>query len=283
MNQMIDADYDLSLSWLRAHHGQFKAMGVYIGGRRAAHVHSPTYVKEVVSLGYNVLPIWVGSQYSDIVNLVQPDATGRLEARQAIVALANYHLSASSLAWDYEGGHPVTSNVLTYLRSVGSMLNGSRRFLYSSLSELNAIGTLPQWSGMWEAHYVDYKYNPTITTTSAALQYAANVVLDHQNIDISVYNDKILFPGGTIVSQLSAPACAIISTPTGNGYYVFAGDGGVFAYGDALFVGSVAGESLQGPIVDAVLHPSGNGYWLVGSDGGVFAFGNAKYHGSPNT
>jgi hypothetical protein len=59
-----------------------------------------------------------------------------------------------------------------------------------------------------------------------------------------------------------------------------AADGGVFAFGDARFLGSMGGTPLNAPVVGMAATPDGNGYWLVASDGGVFAFGDAGFHGS---
>ncbi|MEO6121286.1 MAG: hypothetical protein ABIW46_08085, partial [Acidimicrobiales bacterium] len=57
-------------------------------------------------------------------------------------------------------------------------------------------------------------------------------------------------------------------------------DGGVFAFGDAGFVGSTGGSRLSQPIVGLTASPSGRGYWLVAADGGVFAFGDSAFLGS---
>ncbi|MFP5363085.1 MAG: hypothetical protein ACLGI5_10190 [Thermoleophilia bacterium] len=59
-----------------------------------------------------------------------------------------------------------------------------------------------------------------------------------------------------------------------------AADGGVFAFGDAVFVGSMAGQALNAPVVGIASTPSGRGYWLTAGDGGVFAFGDAVFAGS---
>jgi ribosomal protein L24E len=71
-----------------------------------------------------------------------------------------------------------------------------------------------------------------------------------------------------------------VETPSGNGYWMVAEDGGVFTFGDAKFYGSLAKERLNSPIVDIVSTSSGEGYWLVAEDGGVFSFGDAKFEGS---
>jgi hypothetical protein len=76
------------------------------------------------------------------------------------------------------------------------------------------------------------------------------------------------------------PLVAMVATPTGQGYWLVARDGGVFAFGDAGFHGSTGAIRLNQPIVAALATPTGHGYWLIAADGGVFAFGDAGFHGS---
>lgn len=64
------------------------------------------------------------------------------------------------------------------------------------------------------------------------------------------------------------------------GYWLFAGDGGVFTEGNARFFGSLGNVHLVQPIVAAAGVQGGKGYWLAAGDGGVFAFGGAGFHGS---
>lgn len=86
---------------------------------------------------------------------------------------------------------------------------------------------------------------------------------------------------GMVVSAASVATVSIIDNDgPGDGYWLAATDGGVFAYGGAAFYGSMGGQRLNGQVVDVVSNESGDGYWLIGSDGGVFAFGNAAFHGS---
>jgi len=70
------------------------------------------------------------------------------------------------------------------------------------------------------------------------------------------------------------------ATPSGQGYWMVASDGGIFSFGDAPFFGSMGGQALNQPIVGMAASPSGQGYWFVAQDGGIFAF-NVPFLGSP--
>jgi len=94
------------------------------------------------------------------------------------------------------------------------------------------------------------------------------------------------------------------SGPLGpGGYWLVASDGGMFAFGNAPFLGSTGCLVLNEPIVGMMVstdtttvgnksaclprngpggsfHLAPGGYTMVASDGGVFAFGNAPFGGS---
>jgi hypothetical protein len=86
--------------------------------------------------------------------------------------------------------------------------------------------------------------------------------------------------GAGPTGPLAAPVVGVSSTASGDGAWLVASDGGVFAYGDARFFGSTGGIRLNRPVVGMAPTPSGDGYWLVASDGGVFAYGAARFFGS---
>ncbi|HVM40621.1 MAG TPA: L,D-transpeptidase, partial [Acidimicrobiia bacterium] len=77
-----------------------------------------------------------------------------------------------------------------------------------------------------------------------------------------------------------------ISAQGGKGYWVADVTGGVFAFGEAKFLGSIPGLRAAGHavgparIVAMAATPSGHGYWLADDQGGIFAFGDAPYLGS---
>jgi hypothetical protein len=72
----------------------------------------------------------------------------------------------------------------------------------------------------------------------------------------------------------------VTTHPSGEGYWAYGFDGGVFALGSAPFHGSLGGRRLNAPVVGLAPTPKGRGYWLAAADGGVFAFGDAHFHGS---
>jgi hypothetical protein len=83
-------------------------------------------------------------------------------------------------------------------------------------------------------------------------------------------------PFGSAINYFSG----IASTPDGGGYWLVGIDGGVFAYGDAVFYGSMGGQQVVAPVDGIARTSDGHGYWLVSYDGGVFAFGDARFSGS---
>jgi hypothetical protein len=66
----------------------------------------------------------------------------------------------------------------------------------------------------------------------------------------------------------------------GQGYYLFAADGGVFTFGASAFYGSAGAITLNSPIVGGAVTPTGRGYHLFAADGGVFTFGDGPFLGS---
>ena len=80
--------------------------------------------------------------------------------------------------------------------------------------------------------------------------------------------------------RLNSPIVGMTSTVSGQGYWLVAADGGIFAFGDAAFYGSTGSIHLNSPIVGMAATPSGRGYWLVAADGGIFAYGDARFFGS---
>jgi hypothetical protein len=79
---------------------------------------------------------------------------------------------------------------------------------------------------------------------------------------------------------LARPIVGITPTPSDDGYWLVASDGGIFTFGDAGFYGSTGGVRLNQPIIGMAPTPDGGGYWLFASDGGVFTFGDAAFYGS---
>ena len=105
---------------------------------------------------------------------------------------------------------------------------------------------------------------PTTTTTAP-------------NADVIAFGDAA---GVGSTGVLNQPIVGLAASPSGNGYWVVARDGGIFAFGDAHYFGSTGAITLNQPIVGMTPTPDGGGYWFVAADGGIFAFGNAAFKGS---
>jgi hypothetical protein len=72
----------------------------------------------------------------------------------------------------------------------------------------------------------------------------------------------------------------IATSPTGEGFFVTASNGGVTGCGDVVPFGGLTTQRLNAPVVGIAATPDGKGYWLVAGDGGVFSFGDAQFYGS---
>jgi ribosomal protein L24E len=112
-----------------------------------------------------------------------------------------------------------------------------------------------------------------------------------KTIAVNVLGDFAKEPDEQFLVNLSSPVNAVLTglpgtggivndDPKGQGYWLVASDGGIFAYADATFHGSTGAIKLNQPIVGMSSTPSGLGYWMVARDGGIFSFGDAGFHGS---
>ena len=86
------------------------------------------------------------------------------------------------------------------------------------------------------------------------------------------------FHGSLGATPLNRPIVGMAATPTGDGYWLVAADGGVFTFGDARFFGS-AGAAGVSDVVGMARTPSGAGYWIATRSGRVFAYGEAPHRG----
>jgi hypothetical protein len=90
---------------------------------------------------------------------------------------------------------------------------------------------------------------------------------------IGAYSGTLAVSGPNGVQEVSLHG---VASP---GYRTVAGDGGIFDFGGASYLGGTGGIRLNRPIVGMANDPATGGYWLVASDGGVFSY-DAPYHGS---
>jgi len=191
------------------------------------------------------------------------------------------------------GGFPWSSWGGNWAGAVGSPLEAIYFWMYDDgLGSYNIDCTPQNTSGCWGHRnniLMSLRCAPCLMGTGYnATAYQGNPSWTELLVDSSgtpaldftwsqVVADLPGTPGGAV---LDAPAVGLASTPDGQGYWLVAADGGVFAFGTAGFHGSMGGQHLAAPIVGIASTPDGHGYWLVASDGGLFAFGDAAFYGS---
>jgi hypothetical protein len=142
-----------------------------------------------------------------------------------------------------------------------------------------------------------------VTITGRNLAGATEVAFGGDRASITADGDGSItalspaHPGGTVdVTVTTAGGTSALSsvdrftyaltgagplpTPPGPGYDLVGADGGVFAFGDAPYLGSLPAEGVHVADIVGMVPTGGQGYDLVGADGGVFAFGDAPDLGS---
>ena len=84
------------------------------------------------------------------------------------------------------------------------------------------------------------------------------------------------FYGSTGNLRLNSPVLSMATAPSGQGYWLVAGDGGIFSFG-VPFYGSVPGIGLCKSVPGIQIRPTitGHGYFVLAPNGRVFAFGDA--------
>ncbi len=72
-------------------------------------------------------------------------------------------------------------------------------------------------------------------------------------------------------------AVDMATTPSGKGYWILSKNGGIHTYGDAAYYGH--GKGSDNDAVAMAATPDGGGYWIVCKNGGIHSYGNAIYYG----
>ncbi|MCP4960395.1 MAG: hypothetical protein GY925_14150, partial [Actinomycetia bacterium] len=152
-------------------------------------------------------------------------------------------------------------------------------WIVSKFGGVAAYGDAPTF----ESAYAEIPDGETVTT-AATTPSGQGLWLFTDSGRVIVRGDARQF-GDLTHLTLDGPIVGSSATPTGGGYLMVGGDGGVFAFGDAVFRGSIPGilppgTRLDKPVVGVSTSPSNLGYWMVASDGGIFAFGDSAFRGS---
>jgi sugar lactone lactonase YvrE len=189
---------------------------------------------------------------------------------------------------------------------------GDVRLSFEGLTQNGSV-TAGCRAGGWEAGQHDL-LDTGVSLTASGLQFSAvTVCLPYTpaqaaarfgNLDVDENLDVVQVPAGVALPTARDPQAQVVCgrsnsltdvtvgflnhtgvtssspAPARVGYRLVATDGGIFAFGDAAFLGSTGAVKLNQPIVATAATPTGKGYWLAARDGGIFAFGEAGFYGS---
>jgi hypothetical protein len=157
---------------------------------------------------------------------------------------------------------------------------GLLTFATGSESDVNAVAIAPSTCGPGDAPHSSFAAFP-LTSDSAVGIAATPDDHGYRSVD-QIGNITAEGSAASLGTQAESNVAVvgIVTAPTGNGAWVVAADGGIFAYDSATFHGSLGNIHLNQPIVGMAATPDGGGYWLVAADGGIFAFGDATFRGS---
>ncbi|MHB1986738.1 MAG: hypothetical protein ACYCSF_01950 [Acidimicrobiales bacterium] len=87
--------------------------------------------------------------------------------------------------------------------------------------------------------------------------------------------------GGSADASPGAPIVGIAPSRDGKGYFILAGDGSVYGFGDARYQGAPGRYQASGAPVGIATDPSTGGYWVVTSSGHVYSYGAPSYGSAP--
>jgi hypothetical protein len=151
------------------------------------------------------------------------------------------------------------------------------------LDQYHSTGGAPDvWGSQFDCTNANVDIAGTIAMNIVPTDPASGYYIFGQFGEIGGFgNDNYLtYLNGARYYNLNANIVGMAPTPTGGGYWMVGGDGGVFSSGDAGFFGSTGNIVLNKPVVGMAPTPDGKGYWFVASDGGIFAYGDAGFFGS---
>ena len=280
---MLDSAYAPTSEQAGQLRSRAQLWGGYLGGKRAYHSWSPEDFANVRAAGFGVVGFYVGPQpkrFSDVVDA----GVGRDAGTDAVDLARERALGVEvPLILDMEDGS-VDADGVAYCEAWAAAVRdaGYNPGLYARAAV--ALAAAQFFECLHIARYPDPtpadptpEHIPDIPDDFMPGRRAWQYQDSHPEAGVTV-DASVCDPWFLEVQQhvtLNKPASAIAVTPSGKGYWIAAQDGGVFAFGDALYLGGLGDKALASPIVALAPTPSGRGYLLLASNGSVFPFGDA--------
>lgn len=158
---------------------------------------------------------------------------------------------------------------------MGSLFTGGTLRCDVDTCQFDISACVPADPALFTTFYLDAE-DPSVTSTSSTTQ--TTVTSTTVTTTTAAPSTTTTTTPPTVTSAY--PIVDIASTPSGDGYWLVAKDGGVFTFGNANFHGSLGSSSIGTTIVGMARSASGGGYWLAGANGTVWRFGDAPARGS---
>jgi hypothetical protein len=197
----------------------------------------------------------------------------------AFAMSVNAPFASGQLFGDVSGSATVSAGGV----SCGEFANAGPTVFGVELDQYHSTGGAPDvWASQFDCTNANVDISGTIAMNIVPTDPESGYYIFGQAGEITGFgNDNYLaYLNGAQYYNLNANIVGMAPTPSGGGYWMVGGDGGVFSSGDAGFFGSTGNITLNKPVVGMAATPDGGGYWFVASDGGIFAYGDAGFFGS---
>ena len=125
-----------------------------------------------------------------------------------------------------------------------------------------------------------YSFTRTAGALPPGLALATNGNISGTPTSSGTFNFTVTLSDSHSDPTTSRALSITVAAQTLHGYWLVAGDGGIFNFGKAKFFGSTGSIHLQRPVTGMTPTGDRQGYWMVATDGGMFAFGDARFFGS---
>ena len=232
------------------------------------------------------------ASWADIVTVQAVDATGANSLTSFVWTIVNATVAIATPPNQTSTSGTGASLQLAATDSAGGALTYSAGGLPPGLSIGTSTGSISGVPVTAGSYWVDVAAtDPWGATASTSFWWTVSAPVSVPPPAPTPSSGYWMLGAGGTVYPFSAPALgqpasnggrsavAMVSTPTGQGYWVAFNNGDVASFGDAGFYGSDPALQSGEAITSISAMPNGTGYWLFSNLGRVFPYGSAPNYG----